>query len=449
MLCEGLARWAKAQSWGLLAPDVQAKLRLLLIDTLGCAIAGRDHPAAVKSARAAKAALGGPGCATGLASGAALPVLGAILDSGAAIRALDLNDIYWGRASGGHPSDMFATALAVAEECDSSLGEMLSAVAIGYELYIRMADAMDLRRHFDHTTVTCMGAALIAGTLRGLDDAQLANGLAIAFASAPRLLVLRRGPVSEVKAPAPALAQISGVLAMDLAGTGLTGPVSGMDGDYGLRVLIRPEADLASLVPTAAPVRMLEVSIKRYPCIGTGQTTVATAVAVHDKLGGRTDRIRTLHLRVQDDDVARSQIGPDYRNPENRETADHSFWALLAMALLDGKLTPAQFASERWKRDDAEALLARTTMAADLASTERGRLAAQVIATLDDGTMVDVETPYAPGHPKNPLSIAGVEHKFRECAEPVLGAACARAALDAWRAADAATPLRALLKKFV
>jgi len=449
MQCDDLASWARAQSWARLSTDVQTKLRFLLLDTLGCAIAGRDHPATIKSARAAATSLGGPPAATGLASGTALPVLGAILDSGAAIRALDLNDIYWGRASGGHPSDMFAAALAIAEERDASVGEMLGAVAVGYELYIRLADAMDFRRHFDHTTATCMAAAVIAGTLRRLDEAAFANGLAIAFASAPRLSVLRRGPVSEVKAPAPALAQISGVLAMDLAATGLTGPVAGMDGEFGVRVVLQPDAEIASLVAAAPPTRVLEVAIKRYPCIGTGQTTVASAVALHDKLKGRVDRIRSVHLRVQDDAVARSQTGPDYRRPKNRETADHSLWALFAMALLDGKLTPAQFAAERWKADDAEALLAKTTMAADLASAERGRLAAQAMAILDDGTKVAAEVDYAPGHPKNPLGENGVIAKVREAMEPVIGAARAEAAIAAWRAADAHMPVRELLRPFI
>lgn len=448
MICRDLARWARTETWEGLAPAVQEKLRLLLIDTLGCAIAGREHPAAQKSARVAASSFAGPAQATGLTSGAALTVFGAMLDSGAAIRALDLNDIYWGRASGGHPSDIFAAGFAIAEEQGASIGGMLCAVAAGYELYIRIADVLQFRPIFDHTTATCMGAAMIAGCLRKLDEEAFAHGLAMAFASSPRLSVLRRGHVSEVKAPAPAMAQVSGVLAMDLGAGGVSGPVDGIDGEFGISVMFRPGASVASLFPTGPSSRVLDVAIKRYPCIGTGQSTVASAIALRNKLEGRLEQVKAFHLRVADDDVARGQTGEVYRDPDNRETADHSLWSLFSMALAEGRLTPQMFAARRWKDADARAIVAKTTMTADLPGEEQGRLSAAARATLDDGTVVEVATDYTPGHPKNPLGVAGVESKFREAVEPVMGAAKVDAALAAWRAATPTTPVRSFLRSF-
>jgi len=448
MICRDLAHWARGESWDKLTPAVQEKMRLLLIDTLGCAVAGRDHPAAQKSARVAAGSFAGPPQATGLTSGAALTVFGAMLDSGAAIRALDLNDIYWGRASGGHPSDIFAAGLAIAEQQNASIGELLCAVAAGYELYIRIADVLQFRPIFDHTTATCMGAAMIAGCLRKLDEDAFAHGLAMAFASSPRLSILRRGHVSEVKAPAPAMAQVSGVLAMDLGAGGVTGPVDGIDGEFGVSVMFRPGTSVASLKPEEPSARVLDVAIKRYPCIGTGQSTVASAIALREKLSGRLDRVKSFHVRVADDDVARGQTGEVYRDPDNRETADHSLWSLFSMALVEGRLTPQMFAARRWKDADARAVVAKTTMAADLPGEESGRLSAAARAMLDDGTVVEVATDYTPGHPKNPLSVAGVEGKFREAVVPILGASKVEAALGAWRAATSATPVRTFLRNF-
>lgn len=447
MLCEKFAEWAIAQKWDRLSSDAQTMARRLMIDTLGCAIAGRSVPAAIKSAAVASSSLGGPGVATGLASGAKLPALGAMLDSGAAIRALDLNDIYWGRASGGHPSDIFAAAFAVAEAKNASIGEMLTAVAVGYEMFIRLADSLDFKRHYDHTTAACMGAAAIAGYLKKLDVARFANGLAIAFASSPRMSILRRGAVSEVKAPAPALAEISGVLGIDLAEATLTGPVKAVDvADYGIPIMFHKGMGVEGLIPTmGGRLRILDVAIKRYPCIGTGQSTAATGAALYAKIGGRIDRIRKVHLRTQDDDVSRSQIGADFRHPDTREWADHSFWALFGMALTDGKLLPAQFAAARWMDKDVQDLLNKTTMAADLTVNEPGRLSANATATLDDGSVVEVDTPYAPGHPKNPLDEAGVLVKFHECADPVLGKSKADAIVAAWQKADANMPVRDLV----
>jgi 2-methylcitrate dehydratase len=446
MFCEDFSKWALGQKWSGLAPEAQTKIGLIALDTLGCAIAGRDHPAAIKSAKVAQQSLGGPSAATGLTGGAKLPILGAILDSGAAIRALDLNDIYWGRASGGHPSDIFAAAFAIGEAVNASYFDVLTSVAAGYEMFIRLADAMDFRKLYDHTTASCMGAAVIAGYLKKLDSERMGHGLAIAFTSSPRLGVLRRGRVSELKAPAPALAEISGVLAMDLAEATVTGPMEGVESPDGAAIMFHQGTTIAALLPKPGDaLRLLEVAIKRYPCIGTGQTTVATGVALHHKLGGRTDHVRKLHLRVQDDQVARNQIGEAYRHADTRETADHSLWALFGMSLFDGRLSPAQFAAQRWKDTEVEALLTKTTIAADLKSDEPGRLSAAATATLADGSTVEIDTPYAPGHAKNPLDEAGVVVKFHECADPVLGKAKADAIVSAWRKADTKTSIRELI----
>jgi 2-methylcitrate dehydratase len=447
MILQRFVTWARRQKWELLEPEVQSHAMHLLFDTIGCAIAGRSHTAARKSAEAAARLLGG--CAAiGLGTGSRLTELGAILDTGAAIRALDLNDIYWGRSSGGHPSDIFATAFAMAEAADTSLEEMLTAIVVGYELYIRFIDALDFRKHFDHTTAGCMGAAAIAGCLRKLDADQFADGLAIAFASSPCLIAFRRGHVTEAKAPAPALAQISGVLAMELAQAGLSGPVEGIEADYGIPALCRDGVNLGSLVPEdGAKPRILDVAIKRYPCIGTAQTTVATAVALHRKISGRIDRIKAIHLNVQDDDVCREQIGPAYRHPVNRETADHSFWAILGMSLADGGLSPTQLAAGRWRDADIQDLLSKTSMTATLSVDEPGRLSARAAVRLDDDSMLELEVPYAPGHPRNPLSAGEFWRKFHECVDPVLGDAKA----DFFEAVSAQAPqhmaVRSLIRK--
>jgi 2-methylcitrate dehydratase PrpD len=299
---------------------------------------------------------------------------------------------------------------------------------------------------YDHTTASCMGAAVITGYLRKMDPEWMGNGLATAFVSSPRLGVLRRGRVAELKAPAPALAEISGVLSMDLAGATVTGPMQGVESKDGMPILFHEGVGMDALLPKPGDkLRLLEVAIKRFPCIGTGQTTVATGVAMHQKLDGKLDNIKKLHLRVQDDNVARNQIGEAYRHADTRETADHSLWALFGMSLLDGKLTPGQFAKARWKDAEVEALLSKTTMAADLQSDEPGRLSAAASATMADGSVVEVETPYAPGHAKNPLGEAGVLVKFHECADPVLGKAKADKIVEAWKKADAKTSIRDII----
>ena len=51
-----------------------------------------------------------------------------------------------------------------------------------------------------------------------------------------------------------------------------------------------------------------------------------------------------VELIVNDHPMAVAQTGDvERRQPKSRETADHSFHYLVAVALLDGELTPANF----------------------------------------------------------------------------------------------------------
>ena len=53
---------------------------------------------------------------------------------------------------------------------------------------------------------------------------------------------------------------------------------------------------------------------------------------------------------------------PEIWSPETRETADHSLPCTVAMALLDGTITPATMQAERFKDSDVRALMRRCTI---------------------------------------------------------------------------------------
>ncbi len=445
-ICERLAEWSARVEWRGISTPARDMARRLFLDTLGCAIGAREHPAVHQAATVARVLGGGP-VALGLGSGTRAGVPAAILDSGAAIRALDLNDFYWGPGLGGHPSDIFAVALAVAEETGATVGDMLAAIVAGYEVYTRMTDlfpAGPTPWPWDHTTACALSTALICGRLYGLDQAQQAEALAIAAARAPAFSALRAGRISSVKAAVPAMAQMDAWLATRLAMAGMTGPRGdAITGPRGLSAVTGPDADLGHLVPAGGePERVLAITIKRFPCMGTGQAATAAALELHRRLGGRTDRIRALTLRIADAGITRRQTADVYRRPDRRETADHSFYALFAMAALDGRLTAGQFAAARWRDPEAVAIIDGMTLVPDLPGEEEGIFAAHVTATLAEGAPVVVDMPYAPGHPRNPLDDAETARKFRECAEPAVGAEQAGRIIAACGPQSDAAPVR-------
>ena len=427
-LCGRLADWVSGWSFETTSDLCRKKARHLLVDTIGCALGGRGHPAVAQAASVAsglsKGSLGGDGV-VGLGSGRRLSTIGAILDSGAAIRALDLNDFYWGPGLGGHPSDIFASGLAVASESDCSVSELLGAVSAGYELYTRLMDLMragDPPWPWDHTCACAPAAVLIAGRLLKLDEAQMAEALAIAFARAPVFSALRAGKISSSKAVAPALGQIDGVLACQLALAGMTGPRESIAGSRGIEAIVVPGAKLEHLIPQPGESeRMLDITVKRFPCMGTGQAATAAAVELHHLLDGRQAEIASIDLDVSNSGIVRRQTADVYRTPDRRETADHSFYAIFGMALVDGRLEPSQFAARRWADADVASIIGKLTLHPVLPGEEEGVFPVNARMALRSGETLVVDMPYAPGHRLNPINEQGIVDKFRSFAEPAIG----------------------------
>jgi 2-methylcitrate dehydratase len=443
LLLSRLASHVAALSRSTLSEPVMSQARFLLLDTIGCALAGRSHPAVAKSASAAGRLFRGAE-ARGLGTGRRYGVLGALLDSGTAIRALDLNDFYWGPGVGGHPSDLFAAVLAVAEWQDADLGAALAAAVCGYEVYLRLVDLLPGDGAWDHTTAMTLGASAVTACLLGQDAAQMADTFSLAAVRGPALAAMRYGQISEAKASAPASAAISGVIAAELAAAGIGGPGTSLEGPRGLGALCRPGASLESLAsPDNFGRRILDVGIKRYPCIGTAQAAVAAAIELRAKLAGRQPR--EIHFRLADDGITRHQTTDAYRRPDRRETADHSFYSLIALGLADGELTAHQFESGRFREPDVHALADKLRFTCDLPGARTARLPAQATATLADGSVVSADVEFAPGHPRNPLDAQGVAAKFGTCVRGVMEPEAARNVVHACLEARPDTPVRRIL----
>lgn len=400
----------------------EAWVRALLLDTLGCAVAARGH-AAVAHAAVAAAALGAGTAARGLGSALPLSASGVVLDSGAAIRALDYNDFYWGPGIGGHPSDLFAVGLSLAQRECSALGELLGAMAVGYEIYLRILDRMDADGAFDHTSAMGLAGAALGARLMRLDETRTAHALAMAAVLGPSMYALRQGAICEAKAAAPALASLGALAALDLARAGMTGPVHAAGGPRGLGGwLPEPQALAAPLEATPAAWRLAHVSIKRYPCIGTAQAAVHAACEMHRAVRAAGGTLEAVQVRLTRSTLIAHQTSDAYRRPDDRETADHSFFSLMSMALCDGDLTPGQFERGRYRDPDVLRMSDRLRFDVTLPPREAGQFCAELQARLDDGHVIDVAVDRPPGHPLAPLSADELLRKWRACCEGRIGA---------------------------
>jgi 2-methylcitrate dehydratase len=136
--------------------------------------------------------------------------------------------------------------------------------------------------------------------------------------------------------------------------------------------------------------------------------------------------IKQLEVRMADTPFVRGQVeDEDRRRPTSRETADHSFYYLAAAALMDGEMTQAQFEGERWMQPAMKSLMERMTIRTDASLNKYtpGSFPCVLQLTTVNGESRTVEVFYPKGHPKNRMSSAEVEGKFRGCTRAVLSEA--------------------------
>jgi len=410
----------------LLPADVALQTKLLVLDSIGCALAAIGEHANERALRTLRTLGGNPEC-TVIGSKDRLPVTSAVMVNGVLIREIDMNDAYIGPGQMGHPSDNIAVALTVGEKTRASGKDVLAAIVVGYELYCRIQDIIKSRGPWDHVTASALAAPAIAGRLMDMNADQLANAMALSAAHGNTLAAVRSGQLSNAKAMANALVAYQATLCTLLASEGVTGPLGAIDGKGGLAQALLSGADLNVLIePIHGRFRISDVSIKAYPCIGTAQAMVAAVLEAHSDVRDPLKEIKEIEIRMADTPFVRGQVeDKDRRYPTSRETADHSFYYLAAAALLDGQMSEAQFEHERWNEPGLKSLMERIAIGTDpaLNAYTPGSFPCVLTLMMSNGETRAIEVFYPKGHPKNRMSPAEVEVKFRGGAHKILSEA--------------------------
>lgn len=412
---EHLADWALAFRSSDVPKAAIEQAGMLLLDTLGCGIAGLDDHIAEAVIEAIGDIGGNPACSI-IGTNKKTSVPNAVLINGLLIRVLDLNDyvIDAKGAIGGHPSDIIPVALAAGEFAGSSGRDVLAAVVLGYELYGRCKDMMERGSAWDGASLTGFVAPVMAGWLLKLDRDALANAIALSVARAATSAVVRTGDISAAKSLASALVAESGVQAALMARRGVTGPLPVMEHRRGMKAVF-PNFDRDMLIaPMPADSYIMKSNIKAYPCVVTAQAAVAAALALHPLTRG-IDTIENLRVVMPDTPTVRThQADKERADPRSREAADHSIQFVIAAAIADGTFGLPQFDGERWNDPRLRGLMARMEMATDPELTRRapGSFSCRLEATMKDGTRKQTEVLYAPGFSRDGLDAAAIMSKF-------------------------------------
>jgi 2-methylcitrate dehydratase len=409
-----LAKIARSIRYEDLPKDVVHLTKRLILDSLGC-VAGGFASAPAGAARKAIERMGGNPTSVVIGTkGKTSPALAAFAN-GTALRYLDFNASYSGRDPS-KMSGLVPAAIAGAEIEDRSGRDLIAALVAGAEVQGRLSEFAgdpDLKnRGWHHTCNLQMGAAVVAARLLSDDADKIAEAISLSTTHQNTLAQIQHGKITMIKATADGYVAKGGVEAALLAVSGLTGPDQIFEGHAGWAARVAGKVDYDGLLaPVGDAYRIARARIKAFAVVGPAQAVVQAAVELRNNI--RPDQVDSIVIQVPErilkDPAANDPIK---KFPKNRETADHSFHYVVAIALIDGEVGEAQYAPDKLASPVVRGLIEKATLQADAEFSKNRWGGGGVRITLRDGTVHEKRYPAPPGHPTNPLSDAQLARKY-------------------------------------
>jgi 2-methylcitrate dehydratase len=411
--------FALSVRYEVLPTDVINSVKRVLLDTLGCAFGSVGSEPANIAETTIRTTFGDGNTATVIGYPRPATVEGALFVNGVLVRSLDMNDTYIGTEPL-HPSEVLPTALALCEENGRTGRDLIEAVVAGYEASMRVNDAISfIERGFHPLSAAAYGIPLIAGKIWGLPKEAIANAVGISGARGFTSFVVNSGAISMMKAMGLAATAADGVFATRLAAQGFTGPSGTLEW---LASKMKPAKESFAVDLELARYRLPRVAFKRFPIQIELQAVAEAGASLSAKTKGRVQDIRAITVETYPGIIERVADPAKFR-PETKGTADHSLPVCLAMALLDGDITVAQFEKDRWRAQDVMALVEKISVKpgeALMAKLPKGR-GAFIEIVFADGLSQRETVEIPEGDAERPLSRASLERKFMNFAVPVVG----------------------------
>jgi 2-methylcitrate dehydratase PrpD len=352
-IAEGLAEYVLGTDVGALPANVVEKSEQVILDTIGCTLAGsRDRVGT--SATAYAAGRGSAGRSTVFGRRERVDPEHAALANGTAAHVLEMDD-------GHRPSDnhlggvVVPAALAVGQAAGSTGPEIVAAVAVGYDVMGRVGEAVMLpriRSPFHHTGTTgVFGSAAVTGRLLGFDAARLVNAFGVAGDGAAALKEFQTPPFTgmDCKPLHSGRAAQTGITSAFLAADGLEGSTTIFEGPKGfVRTFSpqpRPELILRDLGQRFA---LIESGFKLHACPG-GALAIAVDAALHLRREHAidTDSVRAIRLGLPTWTADPGFERLRHRRPTTVGSARFSYPFAVAVALQEGEVTHHQMQGDR------------------------------------------------------------------------------------------------------
>ena len=422
-LAEAVAWLARCDA---LPADVEAKARLLLLDTFGCLLAGLRHPEVRQFGHALRPVFPGDvawpksDIRLGPAGSAALGAAAACWDE-----ACEGNASAHGRP--GLP--VVPSLLALTANRDTALADVVVALVTGYEIGTRAGQAWRIPPglHVDGSWHSLAVAGAVARLMSGPRAIQPA--IEAAACQLPASLYLPITVGSSVRNTYVSHAVLLGMLSAAAAEAGFDMPRGALE--EGRRRVLQA-ADFAEVTP-AGEWTIRDGYLKPFAGVRHTHYGVEAALRIRRRREFSLDKVR--HISLQTYEEATRYCGN--RAPVSAIQAQFSLSYAIAAALALGDLGPEAYAD--LGPDTAIARLEKLVVV----GVDPHRVGRGATLTIDIGTSTLSENvDKVAGDPTWPMSAEEVVTKFSRYAEPTLGVQCVRDLTGFFLEGDLAQPAR-------
>lgn len=418
-LSHDLAEFAARTRFSDLPPQAIEAAKKSVLDTIGVMLGASGMEPAVKPLIELVTDAGGKEDASILGFGGRVPVAAAAFANGTLAHGLDFDSqTPWGA----HPdSSLVPALLALAERKGGVTGkELITAVAIGQELFIRLR--CNVGWHMDWNLSGAVGVysgVAACGALLGLNAKQIANAMGIVSLNAGGTMQQIFGIGSDLRGLYAGFIAQSCVNAVLLAQKGMLGMGNLFEGEAGVfKVYFNGEYDREKMLENLGTEYLCAgMTYKYWPAVGNAHTYIHAAIELARENPVKVEDIETVRVYVGEFAARMTQPLDKRKEPQTMMDAKFSLPFTVALALVKGRMSISDFSPDALKNPHILALAEKVEPIFDPAFNWDLKLPdGKVEVIMRDGRCIERLGSKVPGTPERPMTWEELREKFSECA---------------------------------
>jgi 2-methylcitrate dehydratase PrpD len=389
--------------------EVIDHMKYCVLDWLGVALAGSMEPE-IEGVTSFVRGMGGNQESTIIGTPFKTSCLNAALSNGIMGHLVELDDIH--EESIIHPAaPVMPAALALSEREGLRGKDLLTAVALGYEVEIRLGMALNPSHYrFWHPTGTCgtFGATVAAGKLLNLNKGEMTNALGLAGTEAAGLVEVFGTTGKPLNAGRAAM---DGLMAAMLAQKGFTGPESILEAERGYLHATSSEPNIEKITEDLG--RRWEAMnniFKLHASCGHTHGALDAVLEIVEREGIEAGEVDEVTVATYP--IAAELVGKNY-DPKTVSEAKFSLPYCVAASLIHGKVSLNEFSSEKLGDPEILKLGKRVKVLIDPEYVDVRLGSAKVNVRLKNGDEYNARIDVPSGYPRNPLTGLELKNKFK------------------------------------